>query len=82
MDLEPGWIGAWNDLAACQEALGKAREAVESYRRILHQGPDLPQAWYNYGNAQVEVGDLSGARDSYLEGLRLHIWSAQRIFHP
>jgi tetratricopeptide (TPR) repeat protein len=61
------------------ERQGRFREAIEAYRHLLAQWPDLPDSWYNLGLLQRKAGEFPAALASYHEALRLGIAQPEEV---
>lgn len=61
------------NLGAALYKTGKYQEAATTFRKSLLKGniPNEAAVYYNLGNAQFQMQDLSGAIDSYQHALRL-----------
>jgi Sulfotransferase family/Tetratricopeptide repeat len=58
---------------------GRLREAIEAYRHLLAQWPDLPDSWYNLGLLQRKTGEFPAALASYHEALRRGIAQPEEV---
>lgn len=45
--------------------------AAEHFRSILAMDPDYTAAWRGLGRAQVALGDVDGARETFTKGLEV-----------
>lgn len=72
----------WRDKVRQAESLerqGRFREAIEAYRYLLAQCPDLPDSWYNLGLLQRKEGEFPAALASYDEALRRGIAQPEEV---
>lgn len=51
--------------AVALEAAGRLEDAARTYERALHQDPDDPILRFNFGNVQMQLGQLSAAVQQY-----------------
>jgi tetratricopeptide (TPR) repeat protein len=61
------------------ERQGRFREAIEAYRRLLAQWPDLSDSWYNLGLLQRRVGEFPAALASYQQALSRGIAQPEEV---
>jgi Flp pilus assembly protein TadD len=62
-------IRFWQALA--QEKLGQTEQAIQNYRRLTQDFPELPEPHNNLGTLLLKQGDLDGAQWSFQEALRM-----------
>jgi len=58
-------------IAQCESALGKHKEAVESYEKAVELQPQNVQLRYEYTTALIKTNDLKAARESAQRGTAL-----------
>jgi protein O-GlcNAc transferase len=69
--LDPGVVGAHNNLGTILLEQGKAIDAVVCFRQALRLNPNHANAHNNLGNAYKELGQFAEAAASFQEALRL-----------
>jgi Flp pilus assembly protein TadD len=62
-------IRFWQALA--QEKLGQADQAMQGYRTLTQDFPELPEPHNNLGTLLLKQGDLDGAQLAFQEALRM-----------
>jgi tetratricopeptide (TPR) repeat protein len=70
VDLEPGSVEGWFQLAVARVFLGKREEAAKGFREATRLKPDYTLAYYNLGLCLKDLGDRSGARQAFEAALR------------
>ena len=70
--LEPSHAQAWNNLGNVQQRLGRAEQAMASYRNALQAEPGLAQACLNLGRLAQARGDHPLALECFRAGLKHH----------
>ncbi|HEY7311653.1 MAG TPA: tetratricopeptide repeat protein [Gemmataceae bacterium] len=68
--LQPNSLKANANLANALRLGGQRKEAISVYRKVIELHPS-PDTHYNLGNALLESGDLTGAKASCDEALKL-----------
>lgn len=51
--------------------LGRTKEAIAQYERVLAQRPNFTAAWFRLGQAREECGDAFGAMQAYRRALEI-----------
>jgi tetratricopeptide (TPR) repeat protein len=76
--LDPGRLGALNNLGNVLQSLGRLTEAENCYRDLLVREPQAPEALYNLGATLRKLGreDEARARDEELLAVLLAIADA------
>src|SRR5712691_5645556 len=67
--LNPGHVGAHNNLGVVFMDQGKPNEAIACYREALRLNPNYANAHNNLGNAFKEQGQLTEAAACFAEAL-------------
>ena len=66
--IDPGYAGAWINLATCLNGMRQYDEAIATYHRAFALAPDFQTALHvnaEYGGALVHLGRLDEARDVF-----------------
>ncbi len=71
VQINPGYIPAWNNLGLVLHGLGKYLEAVSCYSRVIAIDPQVAEAHYNLGNSYFALEDLYKAIPSYQKAIRI-----------
>ncbi|MBU1287815.1 MAG: sulfotransferase [Alphaproteobacteria bacterium] len=58
---------------------GKVDEAIDAYRAVLADAPNLPDSWYNLGWLLRRAGDPAGALEAYDKALALRIDQPEEV---
>src|SRR5258708_3352600 len=69
--IAPRDVGARNALALCLQGLDRPAEALQQVETLLKQDANIGFAHANKGNALIELGWLSRARQSHLRAVEL-----------
>ncbi|MFH1724115.1 MAG: DUF2723 domain-containing protein [Elusimicrobiota bacterium] len=64
------WSSSLNNLGIQAQRLGRPREAISLYKRALRVMPWLPEAWNNWGNTALSLGELEDAEGCYRQSIR------------
>lgn len=83
--LDPGRLGALNNLGNVLQSLGRLVEAENCYRDVLAREPQAPEALYNLGATLRKLGreDEARAREEELLAVLLAIGdAAERAGNP
>jgi predicted O-linked N-acetylglucosamine transferase (SPINDLY family) len=70
---------AWNNRGNALSTLGRAREAVEAYERVLALRPGMPEALVNRGTALLDLGRAQEAWASYDAALQIQPGNADSL---
>ncbi|HIH01916.1 TPA: tetratricopeptide repeat protein [Thermoplasmata archaeon] len=70
LDLNPTYDEAWKARAKVAAMLGRFDDALSSVDRSVMLNPGLCDGWLDRGDILLDLGDGSGAEESYLETLR------------
>ncbi len=70
--LEPGLVGAWNNLGIILQEAGKFEESVFCLERVAALEPGSPETHNNLGNTLFRMGRLDGAKLQYDRALSLY----------
>ena len=79
VELDRGFVEAWNNLGNALCDLGETTAAIEAFQRALEIAADFPDAHYNIAEAFLSVGDVDAARRHFRTYLRLEpigAWAA------
>jgi tetratricopeptide (TPR) repeat protein len=79
--LDPGRLGALNNLGNVLQSLGRLTEAENCYRDVLAREPQAPEALYNLGATLRKLGreDEAHAREAELVTVLLAIGDAAAL---
>jgi tetratricopeptide (TPR) repeat protein len=72
LQIEPGNMGAWNDLGEALGRVGKYEDAAAAFGEALKLHPDDDTAHFNLGEALRHAGKVDEAVDQFREALRLN----------
>jgi len=64
VELTPEWVSAWQTLAFVLRDMGKYRDAVEAFERVVALKRDDSDALCEIGNAYKRLGDLKRAEEA------------------
>lgn len=78
LELNPRHPGAWNNLGIIAGAENQWQTAAKCFENAIAIEPDDAKALYLLAKAQLEIGDVAGARRSIAEALKLN--PAQKEF--
>lgn len=67
----PKAIALYNAIGMCQQAQGKLREAVDSFRRLLRIDSSIAEIHFNLAVLQTQLNDVKAAIGSYHKALQL-----------
>jgi tetratricopeptide (TPR) repeat protein len=70
LDLNPSYDEAWKARAKIAAMLGRFDDALSSIDRSVMLNPAFCDGWLDRGDIMLDLGDGSGAEDSYREALR------------
>ena len=65
--------------AAAQRRDGRHGDAIETYRTILRQQPDLPDYWFDLGYMLRHAGHFEPALEAYAEALRRGVSGPEEV---
>jgi predicted O-linked N-acetylglucosamine transferase (SPINDLY family) len=71
IELKPDYAGAYNNLGASLQALGRFEESVSALRRAIELKPDLAWAHNNLGVALLNLNRLDEADAAYRSAIHL-----------
>ena len=69
--IEPGNSVLGLHRAQCLQRLGRSREALPAFQRLVEVQPDWLEAWRGLGNAQAALGEVASALASRARALQL-----------
>jgi tetratricopeptide (TPR) repeat protein len=70
LDLNPSYDEAWNARSRMAVMLGRLDDALASVERSVTLNPRFCEGWIDRGDILLDLGDGSGAEQSYLQALR------------
>ncbi len=71
LEIDPKYVGAWNNKGSALYELGRYDEAIKSYDRALEIEPKYVVAWGRKGNALYKLGRYDEAIKSYDRALEI-----------
>ena len=79
IELDPGYVPAYNNLGDVLRDQGKLDEAIDYYRRAVQLDPEYLWAHLNLAHALRSKGQFDEAHDQFLDALRVdpENWPAQ-----
>ncbi len=76
VELKPGFIPGWNDLASLYMKQDRYDKALEAVQRALDLDPKLAQSWITRGNILTRAQRHEESLDAYRQALKLNPLSA------
>ncbi|MBW2411981.1 MAG: tetratricopeptide repeat protein [Deltaproteobacteria bacterium] len=77
VDLNPGYVKAYFNLALASSTLGDHGAAVKYYEHCLRLNPDDAETHYNLANTRLKNNDIDAAIDAYKKAISLDPHHAQ-----
>jgi tetratricopeptide (TPR) repeat protein len=69
LEISPGHVAARTNLGLVYEAMGDVDRAIDNYRSLLADDPEVDEAWHNLGNSlRLKASTLREAREPSAAG--------------
>jgi tetratricopeptide (TPR) repeat protein len=79
--LAPDYLNLLNSLGVCQGRLGRAREALATFQKIVELDPENMMAHYNLGYTHLLAGHLTEAESALSRAAELDPDNFETLFH-